>query len=284
MGRVVKVLVRAAVAKDKQAVLAFCRNTFDWGDYIPEVWDDWLADAGGKLFVGVVGERPIGVLHLVFLDRGQVWLEGMRVHPDWRRKRVGTAMDAEARAVAHRLGYRTARLATSIHNIPAQKTLATQGYTPLCRFNEWTAKPEGGADAVSVGTVADVRAILTHWEDCDAKRAGNSLLPDEHWRWCTPTESRVKPLADAGEIRTVSGGFAVLHPSDDEEGSRLFLYALCGDAPAAQRLASAARAEAFYRGYERVEAMIADSEPSNRALGEAGYVLEGGMLIYEQSL
>ena len=38
-------IVRPARAVDKDAVLAFTQNTWEWGDYISYVWEQWLADS-----------------------------------------------------------------------------------------------------------------------------------------------------------------------------------------------------------------------------------------------
>ena len=31
--------------------MSFCNYTFNWGDYITQVWDLWYVDPNGKLFV-----------------------------------------------------------------------------------------------------------------------------------------------------------------------------------------------------------------------------------------
>ncbi len=73
-------VIRPARAADKQAVLAFCAHTFDWGDYLPEVWDEWLADARGQLLVATLDEVPVGVAKVTLLTPGEAWLEGLRVN------------------------------------------------------------------------------------------------------------------------------------------------------------------------------------------------------------
>ena len=40
--------IRPARPEDREAVLAFCMHTWDWGDYIESVWDEWLHDPQGK--------------------------------------------------------------------------------------------------------------------------------------------------------------------------------------------------------------------------------------------
>jgi hypothetical protein len=42
---------RHAKQSDKNNALKFCTDTFEWGDYIEEVWDDWNSEPNGYLTV-----------------------------------------------------------------------------------------------------------------------------------------------------------------------------------------------------------------------------------------
>ncbi|MDE3091723.1 MAG: GNAT family N-acetyltransferase, partial [Chloroflexota bacterium] len=194
--------VRPARAEDKNAVVAFCQNTFSWGDYIPEVYDTWLADARGTLLVALIDHQPVGLLHAEFLDRGVAWLSGMRVHPDFRRQGVGSAADAVARSLGRARGCRVARLATNIKNIPAQQILAKEGYTCIVRFNEWEAKPARRAfSAARVAKPDHAPAILDAWRAWATREPNPALLVDRNWRWLELNEARLRDQIDAGEVR-----------------------------------------------------------------------------------
>ncbi len=277
--------MRPARAEDKHAVIAFCQDTFSWGDYIPEVWDKWFADSTGILLVGLVDEQPVGLLHVALLGPEIAWLEGMRVHPDFRRRGVGTALDAAARARARERGCRLARLATSIQNIPAQKTLATEGYACLVGFNEWQAKPVRRRFAgVRVAANADAEKILAAWRASPLIESSRDTLPDRDWHWHALTRARLSAQIDAGEVRAADGGFAILLAFEEKDWSGLSIHALAGDAETAYALALAARGEARYRGFPRLEALLVDDPHLNAALERAGYRRQGGMFIYEQTL
>lgn len=280
-----QVEVRPARADDKDAVLAFCQNTFSWGDYVPDVWDHWLMDPNSRMFVGLVAGKPVGMVHIAFLENNVVWMEGMRVHPDFRRRGIATAMDAAGHDYARERGCHIARLATSIKNIAAQKTLATQGYHCVTRFNEWTAKSarKKFPDA-RVATRRDAPGILARWEQSEIRAASRALLPARHWRETDLTEACVLERIAADEVRVMLRGFAILPAFDEKNWNTLAVHALIGDAEAIYALAVAARGEAYYRGYPHVEAMVADHATLNTALESAGYRREGGMLIYEQTL
>jgi len=43
--------IRPAAKADKEEVLKFCIDTFEWGDYIDQVWDLWYSDRNGVLLL-----------------------------------------------------------------------------------------------------------------------------------------------------------------------------------------------------------------------------------------
>ena len=276
--------MRPARVDDKEGVLAFCQNTFSWGDYITDTWDRWLAGDDGQMLVGIVDQQPVALIHIAFIDDGVAWLEGMRVHPDFRRRGIGGAVDQAARTFARERGSCLARLATSIKNIPAQKTLAKERYTCVARFNEWQAKP-ARIEFSSMRRAArnDADRILELWR-ASPTRAASALLQDRHWRWTELSHARLLDHLDAGEVRMAEGGFALLLTFDEHDWSGTNLHALVGDEESMFTLAFAARGETAYRGYPHVEAMLVDQPPVNAALERAGYRRDSGMLIYEQTL
>ena len=92
--------IRPAQAEDKAAVLAFCEHTWEWGDYIADVWDEWLADPSGRLLVAVLGGSPIAVVHMKMVSSDECWLEGGRVAPAMRGRGISRRLNAEAMSQA----------------------------------------------------------------------------------------------------------------------------------------------------------------------------------------
>ena len=280
----IEAVVRAARAEDKPAVIAFCQNTFSWGDYITETWDRWLADVEGQMLVGLVEDKPVALVHVAFLGDGVAWMEGMRVHPDFRKRGVGSTLNAQACQVALERGCQVARLVTSIKNIAAQSLLGRQGYQRTAQFNEWVAEPlRKKILHVRVGNPGDAANILTMW-NASIARAACDLLPDRHWHWSPLSESRTRQFIQAGELRLMDRGFCTLLAFDESDWNGLSLHALSGDVSTMQELALAARGETYYRGYEHTEAQLIDHHGINAALENAGYRREGGLFLYEQRL
>ncbi|MDC8438309.1 MAG: GNAT family N-acetyltransferase, partial [Candidatus Nitrosotenuis sp.] len=56
--------IRHVKNSDREQVLAFCQNTFSWGDYIQNVWDLWLSEG---LFIAAENKKaPVGICHATF--------------------------------------------------------------------------------------------------------------------------------------------------------------------------------------------------------------------------
>ncbi len=117
--------IRPARPADRGPVLAFCRNTFSWGDYLDEVWDAWLADPRGLFAVGSAGDAIVGVDKLTFLSADEAFFEGLRINPAYRGRGYAQAFERHMLAEAARQGARVVRFLTAADNA-AVHTIATR--------------------------------------------------------------------------------------------------------------------------------------------------------------
>ena len=108
--------VRRAREEDREAVLAFCGQTWEWGDYIAYAWDEWLHDERSVLFVATLDEQPVGIANLRMLNATEAWLEGMRVDPAHRQHGIASALFDAQITEALRRNALTARLITESIN------------------------------------------------------------------------------------------------------------------------------------------------------------------------
>ena len=115
-----QVEVRAARTEDRETVLAFCAQTWKWGDYIEREWDEWLHDEQGALLVCTTDGQPTGVVHLRMTSAIDAWLEGLRVDPAYREQGQATALTEAALLEAMRRGATYVRLVTDAENVAAQ--------------------------------------------------------------------------------------------------------------------------------------------------------------------
>jgi GNAT superfamily N-acetyltransferase len=87
-------IVSNVTYNEKQAVLEFCKNTFSWGDYIGDVWDSWTKE--GNFLVIHDEDAPVAICHAVIYKRNQVWIEGIRVKENFRRKGYASELVTES--------------------------------------------------------------------------------------------------------------------------------------------------------------------------------------------
>ncbi|MEW5841097.1 MAG: GNAT family N-acetyltransferase [Thermoproteota archaeon] len=135
--------IRAARRQDREEILSFCQETFSWGDYIDRVWDRWFADSSGRkgsssrLFVAEEEKtgRKIAMSHVALCPGGSAaWLEGVRVHPDFRRSGVATMLLERMLAFAGRRGAGQASAIVADDNLASQRMMERNGFAAVSRW------------------------------------------------------------------------------------------------------------------------------------------------------
>ncbi len=137
--------IRPARPEDRDAVLAFCRDTWDWGDYIEYVWDEWLRDTQGLLLVAVADEHPVGIAHLKMLNATDAWLEGMRVDPAYRRHGIAAALITTMLAEAMQRGATKAGLITESTNTSSISLSERGHFQRVGSYALYRATPQAAA-------------------------------------------------------------------------------------------------------------------------------------------
>jgi N-acetylglutamate synthase-like GNAT family acetyltransferase len=129
-GEVMSVLIRRLVESDQNAVLEISRYTWDGHDYLGTVFDVWVNDPKCD-FVGVEVEgKVVAVGNLRLIEGGRTgWLEGLRVHPDFRQRGYANEITAYLVAEGERLRVVRLRYTTSDRNVESLKIAAKAGFS-----------------------------------------------------------------------------------------------------------------------------------------------------------
>src|SRR5229473_3595212 len=149
------VIVREANPSDKKPLMEFVAKTWGGHDYIPTVWDEWLRDKGGKIFVAEVDGKQVGMNRVRLLRDGTGWLEGVRIHPDFRGKGLASLLGEMSMRYASGFGVSTFRLTSSSRNRAAHRQVAKMGFSEVARFDVYRARTKsrllhrGGVDRLS---------------------------------------------------------------------------------------------------------------------------------------
>jgi len=126
--------IRPAQQSDKEAVFKFCEHTFNWGDYITNVWDRWLKERQAILLTATLNNKPVGIMRVSLQKPSEAWLQAARTAPDYRRKGIATALTTACLKWAKTKGAKTAMLATDSDNQVAQKALKKLGFAQVSDF------------------------------------------------------------------------------------------------------------------------------------------------------
>lgn len=306
--------VRAARAEDRDVVLAFCERTFgDEGDYIADVWDDWLAARDGALLVGVSAGQPVALSHVLLTAPDEAWIEGVRVAPDLRRQGVGRVMISRSLVRARELGATTARMFTHSTNEASQRLFERFGFRKVAELAYYiggalSPDPEEAARQSAPRSAAELDpsiaetsqdttegALPTHallatpgpddfarlwaWLEQSNLTPFNGGLEIHHWIGRGVSEELFREHLAASEVITLdewgaTQALAIATADNDHDAPDLEVRYIDGLSDAIGRLALLLRGEAHQRGLSRVWLWLPDLLILQDAMDGAGYVRE----------
>jgi GNAT superfamily N-acetyltransferase len=210
--------IRPARPEDVVSVTPWTRNTFSWGDYIPERMPIWLTDDESEVLVCVDDrDEPIALAHVTMLSPAEAWIEGARVHPDHRRTGLGTALNHAGVEWARARGGRVMRLTTEADNGAARTQVEGLGYRKVSNWvfasldvdlahraaDQYRLRPAPGSDA---------EAAWLFWAVSDLAREGRELIAIG-WQWRTARPADVTGLGEM--VQSPAGWISLQQPEDD---------------------------------------------------------------------
>jgi GNAT superfamily N-acetyltransferase len=178
---------RRARQSDKKEVLKFCSSTFDWGDYIEQVWDVWCSDPNGYFVVVEDNEVLAAVSHAYVCPyKNRVWLEGVRVNPDFRRRSIGTDLIKRMIQYGMEQGAHEAAGLVSVKNVASQAMMKKNGFVvtsawSFC-YSSTNVHQKPVNDQVRIATLEDRELICTYLKQSQIFRAAAENYA-HLWRW-----------------------------------------------------------------------------------------------------
>jgi GNAT superfamily N-acetyltransferase len=286
--------IRPARPADRAAIAAFTADTFEWGDYVSEVLLDWLDEPAGHVLVATDEEdRPVALGRGLLLSRHEVWLQGMRVREEWRRRRLGSAISEGLIAWAQERGARVARLGVEHWNEAAQRQVESIGFRCVGRWvvARQAIQPEPSPETPSNGGKrAKARRRLEQAPSSEAEpawvswRSGPLVAPARgmyvsHWKWATLDFQELRDAGRSGNLWSSQAGWALVGLEEDQ---LTVGWLECGPDDATDMIRSlldlAVAAEA-----DRLQITVPAITWIEQALAGTGFELMT-MLIYERPL
>jgi ribosomal protein S18 acetylase RimI-like enzyme len=233
---------RVATVYDKDYVLDFCKNTFSWGDYIDRVWDIWIREPNSIFLVAVVNEnnieKPIAISHGILIPEKIGWIEGIRVDPKYRSRKLATNMSLHILEYARKNGALYSSAIVSIKNEASKGLMEKLGFKVISKWSYLSIKPivllpelnnfmiDNSTTTTKVANLKEYQQILNFLNQSDIFKASGKKFVNS-WRWYDLTEDRLKMMIDNRQVITLVnnddndhekekkiGGIAII----DEEG------------------------------------------------------------------
>ncbi len=278
------VIVREAKPSDRRQVAEFTSRTWRWGDYIMSTWEEWISDKKGKLLVAQEDDKVIGLMRLALRPEGEAYLSGARVHPDFRRRGVATALTKECIKYAKSFGAEFVSLATSSKNTAAISLAEKLGFTlaqELVQVGSWPKKSAepGGIRKMKPEEAQEVLKWISTRMDCRPVKF-------KFFEWSTLRLNDVRMYSDEGFaaiIGNIEG--AVLYQPYSTRHLFLMIDFFLGGEEASKQMGLFLRKEASLLGCKEVWGYVKSDKEAIEGLRKAGYrVKKEGMRIYEMRL
>lgn len=280
--------IRPARAGDRAAMERICAQVWDGDDYVPYVWDEWLADERGPLIVGELEGQVVALSKITFQTPDQGWLRGMRVDPEYRGRGIAGRFLRYSLAYARDHGARAVRLSTNDYNTPVHLAAGRAGMERIGVYVSWVAEPlPEGAPPIFLSP--DDRAHADAFLQASPVLAFCRGVYGLGWEWQELTPAR---LAESLEGRMVAaqlapdGGLGALAiTSFDAEDQRLTIGLTDGQPAAVTALLRAIRAYASQFGAIRVRAWLPEIDWLRDVFQAAGFDYgdwKGALWLFER--
>jgi len=178
-------IIRLAEITDLPQIRELSSMIWDGDDYLGDIAEEWIAEGG--LYVGIIENQLVAVAKQTIFPEKVLWLEGLRVHPDWQGKGLGKEIA--------RIGFEKGRHLMEIGDIEAME-FSTH------RLN---------VESVHITSQAGFEPVQENYSlDFEPIPVGNSDLVEE-WKWENLAEAN--PFLEAAAW--IPYGWKFLHNTED---------------------------------------------------------------------
>lgn len=192
--------IRPATSSDVEDVVAFTGDTWDGGDYLPRVFEDWVEsdDEEQRTFVADIDGEAVGVVQFTLVSQYEAWSQGMRVAPHARGRGVGKALNLAGFRWAREKGATVARNMIFSWNVQGLGLARAIGFDPVTAFR-WTYQSADAEASVDAEVGSDPDSAWSFWVTSETRAALSSLALDTEESWCLSELTRTRLQAAAAE-------------------------------------------------------------------------------------
>ncbi len=278
--------VRPARFDDLESVTSFTIGTFEWGDYVPDRFGGWLGQDDSAVLVAVdEADSPVGLARVVLMSEREAWIHAARVHPEHRRRGIGSAINEALCDWASSHGAIVVRLMTEDWNEAAQGQVEHSGYRRTSNWS-WPMRDLGtgaidpvtnggrrvpGEEQLASGSRAEIDPAWIAWSTSEMASAGRRLFPIG-WTFRRMTIEDVHSASRARELLQCASGWVIART----EGEQLSIPWVATNPLDAAKLARAVVDLAARRRLGSLMVMVPTIDWLDEAFEHAGCTINRG--------
>jgi N-acetylglutamate synthase-like GNAT family acetyltransferase len=181
---------------DIPEIIDICKTTWNGHDHLPLIIDEWLENTSCHPFVLEQGNRVIGVANVRIIDEGKTaWMEGLRIHSDFRQKGLGERLTLRLVEEAKKLNVKRIRLVTSRDNVAPIKLAAGIGMKQIAKYavfwKGFRRYPKWVDNSITI-RLLESESVILFIQNYPSLIPLNTLI--RHWDFFDATRKKIREI------------------------------------------------------------------------------------------
>ena len=280
--------VRRGSKEDLPAVLSLLSKVWE-DDYVPHLWLEWAESPDeGIVLVAESDAEIVGTTYVDFMSHGDCWFQALRVHPEYRRLGVGSALAQTALQESKANGRCYAYLGIDAENTASLNMTSRLGFRQIAAYTLLSLKlPPLPANT---GTKTDTTA----WRKATIDDLPNMLKVAKDvrrtefiacWQWQPLSAEALRENIEQDNIWVQDDPSAFAFAGFEESESHPHLFDPCGQPETVKALIVSLTAALRRESETKFEVWLRHDSPLVEfLLHESSFVEEEGYTIWEYPL
>jgi N-acetylglutamate synthase-like GNAT family acetyltransferase len=167
----------------------------------------WFSESNGALIVAENEIRHtkgsvIAVSHVSLCpNRKNIWLEGIRVNPDYRRRSIATELLSKMLSYGKLQGAKEASAIVGINNLPSQLMMENNGFNVISKWNYYSTDKaqEFEKDNVRTAAFSDIKKVWDYLKQSQIYKSSGKRYVNS-WRWYSFDSETLSSIIKDGKL------------------------------------------------------------------------------------
>ncbi len=223
--------IRPARLSDHDAIAKFTQDTFEWGDYVADVFEGWLERDDTHVVVAAdESDEPIAIGAVRMLTANEAWYSAARVAPAHRGQGIAAQISILLQSWAREAGAVVGRLLVEDWNEPAIRHVDKTGRRRIASFVRCTKRigdaspsPSGNGGRRLPSKLrsrpagsTEAQPAYVSWSVGELGRASRGLI-GVNWAFRRLTVGDLETAARRNAFWEIGAGWALAAPGHEEQ-------------------------------------------------------------------